>query len=92
MKNSIKSYFENEINSIKTPSFPKVKKTKNRPWDNIMLAACAMLTVVILYHPTSTNSVMRNIMVPDRVETIIKDEFTRGISSGMIYFREKESK
>jgi hypothetical protein len=58
----IKEYFQDEINMVKTPSFPRERKITQTNWKDILAtAACIVLVVAVLLNPASQKSQVRSI-------------------------------
>lgn len=92
MKSSIKNYFEDEILQITPPPMPSCKpKNKKRPWDNILLTAMAIASMVILYHPDSSNSQFKNLKISKDTEQYLLSSFTRVAYEADLFFNEKRS-
>lgn len=91
MKNSIKNYFENEVSQTKTPPMPSIKPKKVRnPWDNILLTALAVTSMVIIYYPGSYNSQIRSLEFNKNSIEILRKSTTRVISEVDRYYLEKQ--
>lgn len=91
MKDSIKNYYENEVQNIKTPPMPTFNKKKViKPWDNILLTAMAVASLVIVYLPSSYNSGIRNLEISEEVSTTLKERFSRVILEVDLYYLEKK--
>ena len=91
MKQTIKSFYKNEVNKIKVPPMPSFSKKKRvTPWDNILLAAMAMLSLIFISLPSSYNSQIRSIEIPKEARDTLVNNFSRVINQADLYFLERK--
>lgn len=90
MNDSIKDYFEYEVSQVKTPPMPTFKKKKTiKPWENFLLTALALTSMVIVYLPTSYGSAIRDVDVSNKARVKLQGDFSRVILGINFYFNEK---
>lgn len=87
MKEEIKLYYQNQVDSISIPTIPSKKSRTIR--ENIKLLSCIAATFLILFTPLNRTSPIREVEVTKEVQDIIKEEFSLGLLGGMEYFNNK---
>jgi len=92
MKNYIKNYFESEVSKVTPPPFPSFKKKKTiKPWENILLTALAVASLVIVYLPSSYESQIRSLVISEDAGTDLVDNLSRVVYLADLYFNNKRS-
>lgn len=92
MKEVIKEYFKVEVSKIKPPPIPSFKKKyRIKPWENFLLSAMAVASLVIIYLPGSYNSKIRNLEVTEIAEDALIDRLSRVVYEADLYFNRKRS-
>ncbi|MGL1892856.1 MAG: hypothetical protein OCD02_14585 [Spirochaetaceae bacterium] len=90
MKDSIKNYYENEVLNITTPPMPTFNSKKvNKPWDNILLTAMAVASMVLVSLPSSYDSEIRKVGISKYYRDSFKESFTRVILNSAYYMQNK---
>lgn len=92
MKNSIKNYYEQEVSNIQTPPMPTFKKKKTiKPWENILLAAMSVASLVIVYNPGFYDSKIRNLEFSKERNQVLIDNLSRVVYETDLYYNKKRS-
>jgi hypothetical protein len=90
MKDSINKYFENEVSQISPPPMPSFKTKKViKPWENFLLSAMAVASMLLIYLPVSYDSQIRNLSIHPKNKEMLMENFTRVIQEADIYYLEK---
>ena len=86
MKEIIKSYFQEEVSKLKTPPIPKFNKKRTiNPWENLLLAALAVASLVIVYIPSNYSSEIRAVSLSKELKVALENDFTRVIQGVNFY-------
>ncbi len=92
MRDQIKSYYKQEVDIVKIPEFPKLKKKKGfKPIESILMVACALLLLFTIYIPQPNHSRQGKIVFTEEHITRLKESSTAVLTSYMNYLQKKES-
>lgn len=90
MKESIKEYYQLEVDAKVVPEF-RYRKGRVKPWENILIAAITLSAIVILSLPGTYRNPLRTLTISKSAEQKVETDFSKIIESLNSFYAEKRS-